>query len=295
VLLAVPNVSEGRDAEVISRIGAAFATGAALLDIHSDPDHNRSVFTLAGEPGSLADALLSGAAATVDAIDMRAHDGVHPFIGALDVCPMVWVDPADREAAASEAREVAGRIAVELGVPVFLYGELAESPRRRERSYFRQGGPVELARRMGTRELRPDRGPSLPHPSAGATLVGARPPLAAFNVELDTSDLDVARSIAAELREGGGGLPGVRAIGLALSNGRTQISTNVHDPSSVALGTVLSEIRRLAARHGAAPVAAELIGLVPEAALRGYPDEIPLVGFDPQKHLIERRVAGAAE
>jgi glutamate formiminotransferase / 5-formyltetrahydrofolate cyclo-ligase len=295
VLLAVPNISEGRDADVVSRIGAAFATGAALLDTHSDPDHNRSVFTLEGEPGSLVNALLSGAAATVDAIDMRAHDGVHPCIGALDVCPVVWVNPADREAAASEAREVAGRIAVELGVPVFLYGELAESPRRRERGYFRQGGPVELARRMGTRELRPDRGPSRPHPSAGATLVGARPPLAAFNVELDTSDQDVARSIAAELREGGGGLPGVRAIGLALSNGRTQISTNVNDPSSVPLGTVLSEVRRLAARHGAAPVAAELVGLVPEAALRGYPDEIPLVGFDPKKHLIERRVAGAAE
>jgi glutamate formiminotransferase len=295
VLLAVPNVSEGRDAEAIARIGAAFATGAGVLDIHSDPDHNRTVFTLEAEPGALAAALLSGAAATVDEIDMRRHEGVHPCIGALDVCPVVWVHPADREAAAGEAREVAGRLAVELGVPVFLYGELAGSPRRRERGYFRQGGGVELRRRMGTGELRPDRGPSEPHPSAGATLVTARPPLAAFNVELDTRDPDVARSVAAELREGGGGLPGVRAIGLALSDGRTQVSTNVHEPAAVPLGRVVSEMRRLAARHGAAPVAAELVGLVPEAALRGYPEEVPLRGFDPDKHVIERRVAGTRD
>jgi glutamate formiminotransferase / 5-formyltetrahydrofolate cyclo-ligase len=295
VLLAVPNVSEGRDANAIAGIGAAFATGAALLDTHSDPEHNRSVFTIEGDPGTLAPALMSGAAASVEAIDMRRHDGAHPWIGALDVCPVVWVDPADRDAAAAEAREVAGRLAFELRVPVFLYGDLAESPRRRERSYFRQGGPVELARRMGTRELRPDRGPSEPHPTAGATLVTARPPLAAFNVELDTRDPDVARSVAAALREGGGGLPGVRALGLALSDGRTQVSTNVHDPVAVPLARVISEMRRLAARHGAAPVAAELVGLVPEAALRGYPEEVPLVGFAPNKHLIERRVAGARE
>jgi glutamate formiminotransferase / 5-formyltetrahydrofolate cyclo-ligase len=296
VLLAVPNVSEGRDTRAIARIGAAFATGAALLDAHSDPDHNRSVFTLEGEPGTLAAALLSGAKATIEEIDMRGHEGVHPYIGALDVSPVVWVDPADRDAAAAEARELAGRIALELGVPVFLYGELAESPRRRERSFFRQGGPVELARRMGTGELRPDRGPARPHPTAGATLVTARPPLAAFNVELDTEDADVARSIAAELREGGGGLPGVRAIGLALADGRTQVSINVHDPVAVPLGRVISEMRRLAARHGAAPVRAEIVGLVPEAALRGYPGgEVPLEDFDPNKHLIERRMAGAPE
>jgi len=295
VLLAVPNIAEGRDARTAARIGSAFATGAAMLDTHSDPDHNRTVFTLEAEPGALASALLSGATAAVDAIDMRRYDGAHPCIGALDVCPVVWVDPADRDAAAHEAREVAGQLAIELGVPVFLYGELAQSPRRRERSYFRQGGPVELARRMGTGELRPDRGPSRPHLTAGATLVTARPPLAAFNVELDTSDADVARSIAAALREGGGGLPGVRAIGLALSGDRTQVSTNVHDPVAVPLGRVISELRRLAARHGAEPVRAELIGLVPEAALRGYPEELPLAGFAPDKHLIERRVASARE
>jgi glutamate formiminotransferase len=292
VLLAVPNVSEGRDAEALARIGTAFATGAALLDTHSDSDHNRSVFTLEGEPGALARALFGGAAATVEAIDMRRHDGAHPCIGAVDVCPVVWVDAADREAAAAEAREVAGLIALELGVPVFLYGDLAERPRRRERSYFRQGGLVELGRRMATRELRPDRGPSEPHPTAGATLITARPPLAAFNVELDTADADVARSVAAALRESGGGLPGVRALGLPLSGGRTQVSTNVQDPAAVPLGTVISEVRRLAARHDAAPVSAELVGLVPEAALRGYPEEIPLSGFNPDKHVIERRMGG---
>jgi glutamate formiminotransferase / 5-formyltetrahydrofolate cyclo-ligase len=290
VLLAVPNVSEGRDAKRISRIETGFATGAALLDTHTDAVHNRSVFTLTGEAGTLASALLSGARVAVQEIDMRGHQGAHPCIGALDVCPVVWIDREDRDAASSEALEVADLIARGLRIPVFLYGDLASTHRRRERSYFREGGVVELRRRMGTRELRPDRGPAEPHPTAGATLITARPPLAAFNVELDTGDVNAARSVAAQLRESGGGLPGVRAIGLALDGARTQISTNVHDPATVPLAHVLSEVRRLAARHGARPVGAELIGLAPAVALEGYPDDVPLLGFEPAKHLIERRL-----
>jgi glutamate formiminotransferase / 5-formyltetrahydrofolate cyclo-ligase len=290
VLLAVPNVCEGRDETVVAALGAAFSAGVAVLDTHTDPDHNRSVFTIAGEPGALADALASGARATVEAIDMRRHHGVHPHIGALDVCPVVWVESDDREPAEAEALAVADRIAG-LGVPVFLYGDLATGPGRRERSYFRHGGPSELYMRMASGELMPDRGPTAPHDTAGATLVTARPPLAAFNLELDASDPDVARSVAAELREGGGGLPGVRALGLRLSDGRTQVSVNVHDPASVPLGRVVSEVRRLAGRHGAAPRSAELVGLVPEAALEGYPSEVPIEGFDPDVHLIERRLA----
>ena len=290
MLLAVPNVSEGRDEAVVASLGDAFSDGVTLLDAHNDPDHNRSVFTLAGRPGALAGALEKGARATVEAIDMRHHHGVHPHVGALDVCPVVWLDADDREAATHEALAVADRIA-ELGVPVFLYGDLATGPGRRERSYFRHGGPSELYLRMASGELEPDRGPPAPHDTAGATLVTARPPLAAFNIELDTSNSDVARSVAAGLREGGGGLPGVRALGLRLSDGRTQVSVNVHDPVRVPLGRVVSEVRRLAGRHGAAARGAELVGLVPEAALAGYPEDVPIAGFDPDVHLIERRLA----
>lgn len=207
MLLAVPNVSEGRDADRVSAIGATFdAPGVSLLDTHSDPDHNRAVFTLAGAPGPLADALLSGAGAAIEAIDMRKHHGVHPCVGALDVCPVVWLDPANRDEAKAAALDVAERIGA-LGVPVFLYGELASGPGRSERSLYRRGGVAELTLRMGTGELPPDRGPAAPHPTAGATLVTARPPLAAFNVELDSAEPDVARSVAAELREGAADSP----------------------------------------------------------------------------------------
>jgi glutamate formiminotransferase len=292
VLLAVPNVSEGRDPGRVADLEAAFAAGATLLDSHTDAVHNRSVFTLAGEPGSLTHALLDGAAAAVREIDMGRHKGAHPCVGALDVCPVVYLAERDRDAAGEEAIELARRLGAELAVPVFLYGDLASGPRRRERNFFREGGLVELRSRMGTGELRPDFGPAEPHPSAGATLVTARPPLAAFNVELDTGDLDVAREVAAELREGGGGLPGVRAIGVALNSDRTQVSTNVHDPVAVPLGRVIEEVRRLAKIHGpASPVAGEVVGLVPEAALEGLPDDVPLPGFDPARHVIERALA----
>lgn len=235
-------------------------------------------------------ALVRGAAEAIGAIDMNAHEGVHPAIGALDVCPIVWVDPGDRDVARATAIAVAGEVGG-LGVPVFLYGELAGGPERLERAYFRSGGLSELWVRMEGGELRPDRGPELPHRSAGATLVTARPPLGAFNVELDSGDLDLARAVAAGLRESGGGLRGVRAIGLPLSGGRVQISTNVHDPAETRLGTVVERVRSLAAPLGARPVEAELVGLIPAAALVDYPDDVPIRDFDPALQTIERRLA----
>jgi glutamate formiminotransferase len=289
-LLAVPNVSEGRDAAQIEVLERAFSTGVELLDRHSDRDHNRTVFTLAGEPPALTASLARGAAEAVAAIDMNVHEGVHPAIGALDVCPIVWVDPRDRDMARATAIAVAGEIG-SLGVPVFLYGELAGGSNRLERAYFRSGGLAELWVRMESGELRADRGPGLPHVSAGATLVTARPPLGAFNIELDSGDLDLARAVAAGLRESGGGLPGVRAIGLPLSSGRVQVSTNVHNPGATPLGTVVERVRLLAAPLGAQPVEAELVGLIPAAALDGYPADVPIRGFDPALQTIERRLA----
>jgi glutamate formiminotransferase len=293
-LLAVPNVSEGADRGRLDRLQSAFIRGARLLDRHSDADHDRSVFTLAGEPGPLTEALASGAAEAIETIDMRGYGGVHPAIGALDVCPVVWFDRGNRDAARTEAVAVAEQIGG-LGVPVFLYGELAREPGRAERAYFRNGGLAELWLRMESGELRPDFGPALPHASAGATLVTARPPLAAFNVELDSGDVEVARSVAAGLRESGGGLAGVRAIGLLLSSGRAQVSTNVHDPLAVPLGEVVARVRKLAAPLGARPVEAELVGLIPQASLREYPVDVPMRGFDPRRHTIEARLAEATD
>jgi glutamate formiminotransferase/glutamate formiminotransferase/formiminotetrahydrofolate cyclodeaminase len=275
LLLAVPNVSEGRDLARVEALENDFARGVGLLDVHSDPVHNRSVFTLSGQPPALSAALVAGGAAAADSIDMRDHVGAHPAIGALDVCPLVWLREEDRERAREEAVATARGIARAARVPVFLYGELADHRRRRERSFYRDGGPVELARRMATGELRPDFGPPAPHPSAGATLVAARPPLVAINLELaPPATREDARRVAAAVREGGAdGLPGVRALGLELParGGVAQVSCNVEDHRAVPLARLLEAVER----H--APVAeAELVGLAPRAAFAGWPERVPI-------------------
>jgi glutamate formiminotransferase / 5-formyltetrahydrofolate cyclo-ligase len=271
MLLAVPNVSEGRDAVAVAEIADAFAAGGAqLLDIHSDPDHNRSVVTLSGEPGVLSHALLAGAREAIERIDLTRHTGLHPHVGALDVAPVVYLDQATRGAACAEALVAADLIASELDVPVFLYGALAGG---RTRAELRRGGPRELARRMRAGELRPDFGPPEPHPTAGATLVAARPPLIAFNVELAPPATKAdAMGIAAGLREGGpAALPAVRAIGLELASreGRPQVSLNIEDHERVSLADVVEAI----ARH-ATIAEAELVGLAPAAAFDGFPEDI---------------------
>jgi glutamate formiminotransferase len=288
-LLAVPNFSEGRDPTVIAALRATLDAERGVLDRHSDSEHNRTVFTLAGESRGLDGVLTKAAEVAIARIDMRRHRGLHPCVGALDVCPVVWLREEDREVARQRARTVAERLAA-LEIPVFLYGDLASSEERRERSFYRDGGLEELARRMALGELAPEFGPPRPHPSAGATLVTARPPLAAFNIELDTADAAVAQRVAGALREAGGGLPGVRAIGLPLEGGRSQVSTNVHDPIAVPLREVVAMVADLAAPQGARPVEAEIVGMVPEAALEDFPATLPIRGFDPDRHLIELRV-----
>ena len=273
ILLTVPNVSEGCDAEVIAGIGRAFASspGVRLLDVHSDPDHQRSVFTLAGGPGTLALALVSGAREVVARIDLRGHVGEHPRIGALDVAPIVYLGSEDMGGACAEALVVGDRLGEEIGLPVFLYGRLGAGHTRAE---LRRGGPRELARRLASGELRPDFGPLELHPTAGAVLVAARPPLVAFNVELaHPATLQDARAIAAEIREGGSsGLAGLRALGIWLSErGTAQVSMNVEDPLGTPLAAVVTAISQYAA-----PARAELVGLAPRAALEGFPDHVPL-------------------
>jgi len=292
-LLTVPNVSEGRDEALIGRLAGAFAVEAVLLDAHSDEVHNRTVLTLAPSAGDVVPALAAGARTAVEALDLSEHRGEHPRVGALDVAPVVWLDQASRQAARDQAVRAADAIAA-LGVPVFLYGDLATEPGRRERAYFRSGGLGALRTRMEAGELVPDRGPEAPHPTAGATLVTARPPLAAFNLEVEGASLAATRGIAAELREAGGGLQGVRAIGLEFGQ-RTQVSTNVHDPISVPLAEVAARTAQLAEGHGARVVQAEIVGLVPRAALDGFPADLSLGDFDPKRGIIEERVRAIAD
>lgn len=293
LLLAAPNVSVGTDRAALDELAAAFGGAAEILDRHSDRIHGRSVFTLAASPERLGDALLGGAQAAVELVDLRSHAGAHPRVGAIDVCPIVYPAQDQREEAAALAREVADELA-ELGLPVFLYGELARDEQRRERHYFRSGGIEALAERMRTGEVSPDLGPPTPHPTAGAVLVTARPPLAAFNVEVEGISADHAREIAALLRESGGGMRGVRAIGIELASGRMQVSTNIHDPVATPLGEIVAEVHRLAVPVGGRAVAAELVGLVPEAALADYPAEVPIRGLEPGRRTIEARLAELA-
>jgi glutamate formiminotransferase len=270
-LLAVPNVSEGRDPGVIAAIGEAFGPG--VVDVHSDPDHNRSVFTIVGEPGRLAEAVLDGARVAVERIDLTQHEGVHPHVGAVDVAPIVHVDTRSRGAASAEALVLGDLLGRQLDVPVLLYGALANG---RTRSELRRGGPHELARRIAAGELVPDFGPHKAHPTAGATLVAARPPLVAFNLLID-ADLATAKQIAREIREG---LPGVRALGLETRNG-TQLSFNVEAPMP------LRDLIDAVQRHTRVREA-ELVGLAPQAAFDDFPRDLPIPGFEPQRHIIER-------
>ncbi len=291
-LLSAPNVSEGRDAGTIDAVAQALAAtdGTRLLDVHSDADHHRSVFTVAAPQGALQDALLAGAHAAAERIDVISRaagggSGQHPHVGAIDVVPVVYLEPAQRGAACAEALTVADRIAHELAIPVFLYGELTADRDKlaRTRADIRRGGLAGLRDRLAEGQA-PDFGPPELHPSAGATLVAARPPLVAFNLQLASgSSVEDARRIAALIREGGEhGLPGLRAIAIELTGGVAQVSTNVERPFELPLASVV----RAVAAH--APVAgAELVGLAPRAALEGFPEDVALVGFDASRHVIE--------
>ncbi len=284
-MLAIPNFSEGRDAGRIAALAAALTSvdGVRLLDTHTDPDHNRCVYTLAdvgagggasGEPAvPLVDSLIAGAARAIEVLDVAVHDGFHPRTGALDVAPIVFMDDSERGAACAQALTLADRLGHELEIPVFLYGLLTEFTVTR--AEIRRGGPELLRQRMDAGELVPDFGPRRLHPRAGAVLVSARQPLVAFNVELaPPATLETAREIAALIREGGEeGLPSVRAIGLTLPNRQdvAQVSTNVEDYRQTNLATLVAAI----ARH-ARPVRAEVVGVPPRAAFDGLPDDLPV-------------------
>jgi glutamate formiminotransferase len=289
-LESVPNFSEGRDRATIDALASRLSEHAELLDVHSDPDHNRSVFTLVGDEDELVAALAAGVACAVERIDLRRHEGAHPRIGAADVVPIVPLEASEMPRAVLAAQRVGERLA-ELGLPVFLYGELGggNGP-----SFFRRGGPEELQRRVDAGEVAPSFGPRVLHPSAGGVLVGARRPLIAFNVNL-RGDVGVAREIAAVVRERGGGFPGVRALGLDLPRaGVVQVSMNVEDWEAAALHEIVARIESEANARGVEVLGSELVGLMPAgAAVAAAGPVLRIDGFDPSRvlelRLLERQ------
>jgi glutamate formiminotransferase len=287
-LESVPNFSEGRDRNTIEALRDSLARSADVLDVHADIDHNRSVFTLVADEDALIEALLAAVACARDRIDLRAHEGAHPRIGAADVIPVVAVDRADAERARACALRLAERIGEELELPVFLYGESAPV---RGPAFFRRGGPTELQRRLDAGEIEPDFGPPRLDERAGGVIVGARRPLIAFNIDLDTDEVEVARSIAALVRERGGGFPGVRALGLALpSVGRVQVSMNVEDYEAAALHEIVARVEEEARARGTRVAGAELVGLMPAAAaLAAAGTLLRIDGFN-ASHVLELRL-----
>ena len=290
MLECVINISEGRRPEVLAAVAAA--CGPALLDVHTDADHNRSVFTLAGRTAEeVSEAATELARATIARVDMSGHSGVHPRIGAVDVVPFVPIEPVPMEEAARAARAWGERVAAELGVPVFFYGPADP-----------QGRTLPDIRRTAFRERRPDFGSPEPHPTAGALAVGARPFLGAINWELVAgrdgleADVEVARAIAREVRERDGGLPGVRALGFALeSKGVAQVSMNLIDLTATGVEAAFEAVRRAAEKRGSEVTAVELVGLLPAAELQRCSGDFLAWSGLSSDVTIEARVASAEQ
>jgi glutamate formiminotransferase len=284
-LESVPNISEGRDKAVLVALRDAMSAPARLLDVHVDRDHHRSVYTLVGTGKELVETLVAGIGRAVELIDLRAHQGAHPRVGAADVVPLVPLTPDDEPAAREAALALADRVAADLDLPVFFYGRLTEDGR--EPAFFRRGGPEELQRRIDSGELAPDRGPDRLHPTAGGVVLGVRRPLIAFNVNLRSNDVEVAREIARVVRERDGGFPGVRALGLDLPHaGVVQVSMNVTDWEAAALHDIVARIVAEAEARGVEVVGSELVGLMPAgAAVAAAGSMLQIEGFDASRVL----------
>ena len=292
---AVPNFSEGRDAEKVERIADSVhaVPGVRVLDLHSDPDHNRSVLTFAGEEDALLEAAVALARACTDEIDLSSQTGEHPRVGSLDVLPFVPLGGATLEDAVGLARRVGERLGA-LGLPVYLYEAAATAPHRRSLADLRRGGYEGLAARMKDPLWQPDYGPPELDPRTGAVTVGARPFLVAFNAYLDTDDVNVAKAVARKVRERDGGLPGVRALGLEVG-GRAQVSMNLTDLGATPIPVSLEAVRSSAAEHGVSVESTELVGLAPlEAILQVTRHYLRLRELE-KRHILEAALWGAPE
>jgi glutamate formiminotransferase len=289
-LECVPNFSEGKDLALVDDIVSAVKT-ARVLDVHSDPDHNRSVVTMAGEPEAVKQAAFDLTERAMQLLDIREHDGAHPFIGVVDVIPFVPLKDISIEETVKIAREFGESVAAKLSLPVYFYGEAAKLPERKELPYVRRGGYFILQKEIDDPHRKPDVGHGL-HFTAGAVAVGVRDFLIAFNVNLDTPDLDIAKSIAKNVREKNGGLPGIRALGVELkSRGITQVTINVTDHKMTSLKRVFDEISRWAKEYGVDILESELVGMLPkEAVFPGMKDYLKLPHFS-ESQILEDRLA----
>ncbi len=290
---SIPNVSEGRRPDVVEQLADTIRNtgGARLLDYSSDPSHNRSVFTLAGEPAVLAAAVLALFERAVESIDLRTHHGEHPRVGAVDVVPFVPLEGATMDECVALARRVGAEIAHRFGIPIFLYEAAATTRDRRHLEDIRRGGIDALARRMSFPFGAPDFGPPAPHPTAGASVIGARRPLIAYNINLNTDRLDVAKKIAATIRQSGGGFLFVKAAGFRLDHrGIVQVSMNLTNYEQTSMLDVFEAVGREADRHGVPVLESEIIGLVPAAALPADPArQLRLSGFA-SSQILENRL-----
>ena len=269
IIECIPNVSEGRRTDVIDACAAAIrGAGVHLLDVKPDASHNRTVYTFAGEPAAVRAAVLALFGAAIPAIDLRSHSGEHPRLGAVDVTPFVPIEGATMADCVALAKDVAAEVAKRFQLPVYLYEEAASSPARRNLEDIRRGEFEGLAARMQQADWKPDFGPAAPHTTAGASVIGARMPLIAYNVNLATNRLDVAKKIAAALRHSSGGMRFVKAMGVELSDkGIVQVSMNLTNFDKTPIFRVFEMVKREAARYGVSVLESEIIGLVPAAAL----------------------------
>jgi glutamate formiminotransferase / 5-formyltetrahydrofolate cyclo-ligase len=290
----VPNISEGRRPDVVQSIVDSLRKilGARVLDVSSDASHNRSVITMVGDARAMKAAVLTLFDRALDSIDLRAHSGEHPRLGAVDVVPFVPIAAIAMEDCVALARDTAETVASRFRLPVFLYEAAATSPSRRNLADIRRGEFEGLAAKLALPEWAPDFGPSVPHPSAGATVIGARMPLIAFNVNLATDRLEIAREIAVTVRQSSGGLPAVKALGMSLANrGIVQVSMNLTNYQQTSIAAAFGAVKTAAAQHGVRVAESEIIGLVPAAALAGVdPGDLLLGGFS-EGQILENRLA----
>jgi glutamate formiminotransferase len=288
----VPNVSEGRRGDVIAHVGDGLRSipGVRLLDVSSDASHNRSVFTFAGDSAGVEQAVLALFERAIAAIDLRTHRGEHPRMGAVDVVPFVPIEGVTMSECVALAKKVGAAVAERFAVPVYLYEEASINPVRKNLEDIRRGEFEGLAAKMASAEWAPDFGPAVPHPSAGATAVGARMALIAFNINLSTDRLDVAKKIANGIRHSSGGFRFVKAAGFKLEErGLVQVSMNLTNYEKTPIFRVFETVKREAARYGVSVVGSEIVGLVPSAALNAAAEfYLQLAGFNPDQILENR-------
>jgi glutamate formiminotransferase / 5-formyltetrahydrofolate cyclo-ligase len=298
IIESIPNVSEGRRPEVVEAIAAAIRAvpGVRLLDYSSDASHNRSVFTMAGDAAPIKAAVLAIYERAVSAIDLRTHKGEHPRLGAVDVVPFVPIEGVTMDACVALAKEVAQEVAARFGVPIYLYEEASTDPARKNLEDIRRGEFEGLAGKMKTDGWVPDFGPATPHESAGASVIGARMPLIAYNINLNTDRLDVAKKIAAAIRHSSGGFRYVKAAGFKLDDrGIVQVSMNLTNYEKTPIFRVFETVKREAERYGVEILESEIVGLIPAAALNAAAEfYLQIAGFKADQ-VLENKLRASTE